>query len=81
MKVSDVPEVPRNKQVSLVHRSDRNMKRIGDVLAVKDAARYVPFREYRRFLANFILRKVAYQVQLRGTAGLGAAFQLAHDER
>jgi hypothetical protein len=51
-------EVPRHQIIDLVKRRNRNVQRIGNVLAMKDAARDVTFREYRRFFSQINLLEI-----------------------
>lgn len=53
--ISEMPEVPSYEIVDLVKRRRREVNRIGDIFAVKDAALDVPFSEYRDLLGDLDL--------------------------
>src|SRR5690349_16773119 len=74
-------EVPGDQIIYLVKRSERNMQRIGDVLAMKDAARDIAFGENRRLIRQLDLFELTCEFQVTCAMRLGHALKLAQDER
>src|SRR6185369_13426532 len=74
-------EVPRYQIIDLVNRRNRHVQGVGDVLAMKDAARDVTFREYRCFFSEIDLFEIADEFEIRSAMRFLHAREFRRDER
>lgn len=78
--VGDMAEIPGDEVIDLVIGREGDVDRVGDVLAVKDAAFDVAFCEDGDFLGEVELFERFDQVETAGTVRFCDSFELALDE-
>ena len=79
--VCKMTEVPRHQVIDLVKRSKRYMESVGDIFAMKDAARDVTVREDRSLVSQLNLLERRNQASDKNSMRLWNSFQFASHQR